>query len=936
MFRLIVRIMLLSMALVSTAATSAEEASVSYEKAVQAYEEDKYEEAYIHLKNALQEDPNLLSARMLLAQVYFNAGDIISAEKESKEALLLGADINLVLPIYGQSLLLQEKIDELLEIERVSDSFTTASQFEWALLRGHVYVLQGEPGLARSEFERAATIFPESVRAKNTIAAIYMGTGMSDAARALIEQSLALDPENAKTWQLRGEFAFKEEDYDAALADFLRGYQLEPEDLRIQRSLVQVYMQLGNRAKATQFLEQILEQSPGDPAATLVSAILLIGDGDTELGDAMLANLSSKLAQFDEGEHQTDETMLFIRASAEYIQGHTQSAIALLNVYLLKNRSDLAATRLLADLYIRNNEIRRATELLGSVESEIANDPGLSIQLLSLYIHTGDIYRAQKILQKLKYNGLGGNPYVVMLEAEVLRFKEQPEEALSLLSAHEFGELEPLGYGLLRGVLQLELGENAEAQRTALRVQESFPDNIRAMNFTAVAYLKEGDLDSAEKVIKEALQLAPDNIDARFNQAVFYKKRGDMDLSRQTLKGIIEEVPSNTKALILMARISFLQRRYNEAIEWSDKVFAYDRVSITTRELQLEVYSEIGDWENAKFAAQRLVGENPYNTDYLIRLASIARELEDHDLAQNTLSRLYPIWKQNPEKLRELAAIQVRFQNPIAARKCLEQALLLDEGSYFTRLDLARLDASQGKYAEAQRVAEELQRQNGVQVDSALLLGDIALARDEPHSAKQHFLAAFEMDTYNMEAIARLYALSSQGIEAQEFTNLMEEKLRQSSLPVMAVRLLADSYLGQGKMQQAARYYEKLLDLDEFAADPAILNNLANIYAEDDLDKALAIARRGLAAVGENSAALLDTVGWILARQGENQQALTYLRKAYAQKSTDPEIRYHLGVTLMALGRTAEGEKELRAAVSSGQQFTGRDEAKRLVTAGLE
>jgi len=131
-------------------------------------------------------------------------------------------------------------------------------------------------------------------------------------------------------------------------------------------------------------------------------------------------------------------------------------------------------------------------------------------------------------------------------------------------------------------------------------------------------------------------------------------------------------------------------------------------------------------------------------------------------------------------------------------------------------------------------------------------------------------------------------------------------------------------------------YYEKLLDLDAFAADPAILNNLANIYAEKDLDKALAIALKGLEVAGEQNAALPDTVGWILARKGENEKALSYLRKAYARNSTDPEIRYHLGVTLLALGRTAEGEKELRAAIASGQQFTGLDEAERLVASRSE
>ena len=127
-----------------------------------------------------------------------------------------------------------------------------------------------------------------------------------------------------------------------------------------------------------------------------------------------------------------------------------------------------------------------------------------------------------------------------------------------------------------------------------------------------------------------------------------------------------------------------------------------------------------------------------------------------------------------------------------------------------------------------------------------------------------------------------------------------------------------------------------MLALEAFAADPAILNNLAHIYAEKDLDKALATALKGLEVSGEQNAALPDTVGWILARKGENEKALSYLRKAYARNSTDPEIRYHLGVTLLALGRTAEGEKELRAAIASGQQFTGLDEAERLVASRSE
>jgi tetratricopeptide (TPR) repeat protein len=247
-------------------------------------------------------------------------------------------------------------------------------------------------------------------------------------------------------------------------------------------------------------------------------------------------------------------------------------------------------------------------------------------------------------------------------------------------------------------------------------------------------------------------------------------------------------------------------------------------------------------------------------------------------------------------------------------------------------LDLARLDLAEGHIDKAQDAALALQKSDAKRAESSLLLGEIALERKQPEEAQKLFMQAFELDHNNLDAIARLYELGAQGIGKQAFIDAMEQSLKEASLPVLAVRLLADSYLTEGKTEEAKKYYEKLLDLDALAADPAILNNLANIYAASDLDKALSTAHKGLEAEGvEQSAAMLDTVGWILARKGENDQALSYLRKAYVKNSTDPEIRYHLGAALVALDRLAEGERELRAALGSGTSFTGREDAERLL-----
>lgn len=936
MIRLLAPIILLLFAHSMPGVTSASDAYLHYEKGSQAYAEGKYEVALIHLKNALQADPNLASARLLLAEVYFNSGDVASAQKESEKALILGADINLVLPIYGQSLLLQEKVDELFQIEKDSDSFTRASQFEWALLKGQGHLLRNEPDLARGQFEKATTILPESVRSNNTIAAIYMGRDMDEDARKFVDKSLAMDPKNAKTWQLSGELAFKAKNYDQALEYFQHGYQLDPEDLRMQRSLAQIYLQLGDRAKADEFLHLILEASPDDPAATLISALLLIGDGDVELGESMLGNLSSMLSQFDKGKRQTDKIMQFIRASAEYIQGNDANAIELFNAYLLYNQDDISAVRLLADLYLRNGDGRRATELLSSHVTEVSADLGLSIQLLNLYVQIGNAYRAEELLAALKKNGLWNNPYVVMAEAEVLRIKGRPTDALHLLDTQQFGDKEPQGYGLLRGVLQLELGKNAEAQRSVEHLVASYPDAVRINNFAAATSMTLDKLQDANTYIDKALQLEPGNVDARFNRAMLYKKRGDLDEASKVLQALLKDQPNHTKALLLMARILFLQRKYDEAIAWSDEVYTYGKTHGAARELQIEIYAEVGNWEKAKEVAQLLVRENPSNTDHLVQLAQIAMKAGDQQLAQNTLGRLYPLWKRDLGKLRRLAEMQASFNNPKAARKTLHGALKLDKDAYEVQLDIARLDLAEGKYDSAQRLAQALIKTFGERSGTSQLLGEIAVARQQPDVARQHYMDAFRLNNDNTEAIVRLYDLSTRGVGQKAFTDAMESTLKKASLPVVAVRLMADSYLSQGETANAALYYEKLLDLEDLASDPAILNNLANIYAKDDLKKALATALKGLEASGEQNYALLDTVGWILARQGENEQALFYLRKSYTRNSTDPEIRYHLGATLLALGRFAEAKKELRAALDSGQQFLGREDAERLVASATQ
>ena len=925
-----VRLFFLAITVLFSSLAMAQTATEHYEDATEAFYGNELEEAFIHLKNALQADPNLAPARVLLGRLQFNVGNGPAAEKEFDEALLLGTDINEILPVYGQSLIMQKKVDKLLELESVAGDFTRENQFEWHLLKGQAYHLRGDRGRALKEFEAGAAMFPADVRSNNTLAAVYLASNMPAQARQALDKSMLLDPENAKTWELEGEIAMSEGRQIDALGHYQTAHDLAPEDLTILRSLARVNMLLGNTEETKELLDQILAQSSYDPAATLLTAILKIQDGDISEGEEMLGELSNRLSELDSVQDGMDDGMLFIQASADYMRGNDQSAISLLNSYLARNRNDLGAIRMLADLYQRNGQSSLAMDLLDTRRDTVLRDMGLTLQLLQLYVQNQNSYSANELLAQLKQSG-ADTPVVYVMEAELMRAKGEQADALALLETQPFGAKEPVTAALLRGALQMDLGELEAAEETASQLAEEYGQNVRVHNFGAVIAMRSGNLDLAGRRIERALEIDPEDAEAHFYRAMLAKRRGDLNEAESLARALVRKRPEDTRAHLLLANTYLDQEKYDQALAQTMKVREFDRISLLPSELQLNIYSRSGDYDNAVKVALELTNADPLNDTYLVRLADLYMREGEMELVQMPLRRLKALWEGDPAKLRQLALMQADSGEYESARQSLEAALKGDPDSVETRLDLVRLDLAEGELDSARKTLDSLEKELGQRADLAYLRGEVALAKDLPELAQEQYLKSFEMQRENGLAIRRLYELSQQGIGEKEFTDALELALKEASLPMWTVRLLADSYLLQGYTGKAADYYEKLLAIPQLSSDAGILNNLANIYADEDLDKAEATARKALESGGEGSGAVQDTLGWILVKQGKEAEGLTHLRKAYELDAADPGIRYHTAVALVELGREDEAEKELRAVMAIGGDKPEVEEARKLL-----
>jgi len=112
---------------------------------------------------------------------------------------------------------------------------------------------------------------------------------------------------------------------------------------------------------------------------------------------------------------------------------------------------------------------------------------------------------------------------------------------------------------------------------------------------------------------------------------------------------------------------------------------------------------------------------------------------------------------------------------------------------------------------------------------------------------------------------------------------------------------------------------ERLGDVDQAIKDlrsllaqqpnnPDVMNALGYTLANKtkNYDEAHELITRAIQ-LKPDSAAVMDSMGWVLYRQGKIEQAEKYLRQAY-DRDADPEIAAHLGEVLWKRGQQEQAE----------------------------
>ncbi len=426
------------------------------------------------------------------------------------------------------------------------------------------------------------------------------------------------------------------------------------------------------------------------------------------------------------------------------------------------------------------------------------------------------------------------------------------------------------------------------------------PDHVGALQIAALLKAQEGDLDGAVAYLRRVVEIRggqgadgyldvarlltkigdvelrlelirrltagqEDDPQALFALALVEMGSGNLELAEAAVRRVLQLRPDWNEARVLLVRTLGAQNK-KQAARVTLKQFLHDYPEDSKlRAAYARLLLEQEDLAGARHQFERLLKEDPEDGDTLFALGVLAVHEERSDAAKEYFRRLYATGEHQNDAAFYLGQImegEGDGKGALTWYKKVEGSNLLD-----ARVRIARILARRGEVSRAQEIIQQLRAQTGkesIQLD--LIEGEILGEIKQYQAAIDVFTRALEEHPGNPELLyAR--ALSAANIDRLD---LLERDL------------------------------QRILERDPDHVDA--LNALGYTLADqtDRYQDALGYIEQALR-LKPDSAAVLDSMGWVQYRLGNNQKALRYLWRAM-ELMPDSEIAAHLGEVLWQQG----------------------------------
>jgi len=456
-------------------------------------------------------------------------------------------------------------------------------------------------------------------------------------------------------------------------------------------------------------------------------------------------------------------------------------------------------------------------------------------------------------------------------------------------------------------------GFNKEALRSAKRWAKLDDENDEALLYVSQLYLRTGEIRNSQRSFEKLLKRGREPADERLLALIPFLSQEDESLAYELMLKLAKPYKNSAEANYAVAVMALQAGDTETAGERAKIASEIEPDWVKPHLLYARAMLLSGDKDGAIDYTSRIVGDDPdpdpeARLELAIMLLSAGRD-------DDALSQVNQILLEQPARtdaLRLMAIINFRLEHLDAARADFQD--LLESGHY--TMDalyyLGRIADRNSELELALRYYSQVTRGSNAIISQRRAAGIMAQMGEEEEALE--YLSGFAKNNPNyavdmLQARAQLLASMKRYPEALEYYDKVVAYRPDNEGAHLGK---AELLLTMDRVDDAIKLYRKTLK--RWPDSAMTLNALGYTLADrtDQYDEAEKLIHKALE-LDPESAAIIDSWGWVLYRQGQNDEALAQLERAY-ERLRDPEVASHIVEVLWALERHDDAETTLENA----------------------
>lgn len=511
-------------------------------------------------------------------------------------------------------------------------------------------------------------------------------------------------------------------------------------------------------------------------------------------------------------------------------------------------------------------------------KSTAKDTSGLTAEFVYKYLvgeiagQRGDLGLASTIMLDLAKSSR--DPRLAERATRAALYGNQPQ--LAIKAANLWIELDPNtkeGYQVLTQLL-IASGKLPELRQPLQKLIAGEDDHATAFMYLVSMFSRIQDKPGVVKLVQDLAKPYPDLPEAHFAVAHAAWSAGQDKLALSELQAADQLNPGWEPAALLKGQV--LQRKGNsETLKFYGEFLSSNPHSNEVRLAYAKLLVSEKQFEPAKQQFEQLIEDAPDNADIHVVVGLLNAQMEDFGPAESHFKKALELNFKEPDQIYiYLGQLAERQKDYVKAQEWYGK--VSDDSAQFldAQLRSAALVAQQGNVDEARKRIDGIpnltneQRVVAIQTEASLLV-----QAKRPQEAFDLLKQAVE-SLPNSPDLIYDYSMAA---ERTHHYDIMEHELR---------KLI-------------------MLKPEMWHAYNALGYSLAD--RNERLDEAQKLIEKALA-LSPDDYYVLDSMGWIKYRRGQLNQAVDYLKRAYAVQA-DPEIAAHLGEVLWQQGKHQEALK---------------------------